>query len=184
MLDNFVAKEMTEDKSAPRAILYTCNSYGLVHEYETWQGVCWVQMLELVVDENQARITARCFFRDIFVASKLRPPGRVSQLQARPTSRSSSRHKNNYHSMALPLQAGLTPMEVAFLCEMEMITVIPRQRLESLNLLSVSPDPASPSNGFMLSQLIFRASTPYLPIVYDCPSTASKLTQTRVPPPF
>ncbi|KAF8861146.1 GINS complex, PSF2 component [Acephala macrosclerotiorum] len=37
--------------------------------------------------------------------------------------------------MALPLQPGLTPMEVAFLCEMEMVTVIPRQRLESLNLL-------------------------------------------------
>ena len=39
--------------------------------------------------------------------------------------------------MALPLQAGLTPMEVAFLCEMEMVTVVPRQRLERLNLLSV-----------------------------------------------
>ncbi|PQE11442.1 hypothetical protein CJF32_00009524 [Rutstroemia sp. NJR-2017a WRK4] len=37
--------------------------------------------------------------------------------------------------MALPLPAGLTPMEVAFLCEMEMVTVIPRQRLESLDLL-------------------------------------------------
>ncbi|KAH8746359.1 hypothetical protein BGZ57DRAFT_836463 [Hyaloscypha finlandica] len=43
--------------------------------------------------------------------------------------------------MALPLQAGLTPMEVAFLCEMEMVTVVPRQRLESLNLLS-GPTPA------------------------------------------
>jgi hypothetical protein len=41
-------------------------------------------------------------------------------------------------TMALPLQAGLTPMEVAFLCEMEMVTVVPRQRLESLNLLGVS----------------------------------------------
>ncbi|TID15706.1 DNA replication complex GINS protein PSF2 [Venturia nashicola] len=38
--------------------------------------------------------------------------------------------------MALPLPPGLTPPEVAFLCEMEMVTVIPRQRLESLNLLS------------------------------------------------
>ncbi|EKD15410.1 uncharacterized protein L3040_001778 [Drepanopeziza brunnea f. sp. 'multigermtubi'] len=37
--------------------------------------------------------------------------------------------------MALPLQPGLTPTEVAFLCEMEMITVVPRQRLESLSLL-------------------------------------------------
>jgi len=39
--------------------------------------------------------------------------------------------------MALPLKAGLTPAEVAFLCEMEMVTVIPRQRLESLELLGV-----------------------------------------------
>ncbi|KIW05162.1 DNA replication complex GINS protein PSF2 [Verruconis gallopava] len=37
--------------------------------------------------------------------------------------------------MALPLPAGLTPPEVAFLCEMELVTVIPRQRLESLQLL-------------------------------------------------
>lgn len=43
--------------------------------------------------------------------------------------------------MALPLQPGLTPMEVAFLCEMELVTVIPRQRLESLNLLG-GPTPA------------------------------------------
>lgn len=47
--------------------------------------------------------------------------------------------------MALPLQPGLTPMEVAFLCEMEMVTVIPRQRLESLNLLGVSIDPTNPA---------------------------------------
>jgi len=40
--------------------------------------------------------------------------------------------------MALPLQPGLAPTEVAFLCEMEMVTVIPRQRLESLSLLGVS----------------------------------------------
>ncbi|EON62711.1 hypothetical protein W97_01935 [Coniosporium apollinis CBS 100218] len=37
--------------------------------------------------------------------------------------------------MALPLPPGLTPPEVAFLCEMELVTVIPRQRLESLELL-------------------------------------------------
>ncbi|KAI1002195.1 hypothetical protein K3495_g6005 [Podosphaera aphanis] len=40
--------------------------------------------------------------------------------------------------MALPLQTGLTPKEVAFLCEMEMITIKPRQRLESLQLLGGS----------------------------------------------
>lgn len=39
--------------------------------------------------------------------------------------------------MALPLPPGLTPAEVAFLCEMELVTVIPRQRLEALELLGV-----------------------------------------------
>lgn len=39
--------------------------------------------------------------------------------------------------MALPLPSGLTPPEVAFLCEMELVTVIPRQRLDALNLLGV-----------------------------------------------
>ncbi|CAK4009717.1 DNA replication complex GINS PSF2 [Lecanosticta acicola] len=37
--------------------------------------------------------------------------------------------------MALPLPPGLTPNEVGFLCEMEMVTVIPRQRLDGLELL-------------------------------------------------
>ena len=41
-------------------------------------------------------------------------------------------------SMALPLPPGLTPNEVGFLCEMEQVTVIPRQRLEALELLGVS----------------------------------------------
>lgn len=39
--------------------------------------------------------------------------------------------------MALPLPPGLTPAEVGFLCEMELVTVIPRQRLEGLELLGV-----------------------------------------------
>ncbi|KAI1277971.1 GINS complex, PSF2 component [Xylaria sp. FL0933] len=38
--------------------------------------------------------------------------------------------------MALPLPTGLVPTEVAFLCEMEMITIVPRQRLESIPILS------------------------------------------------
>ncbi|KAI0161057.1 GINS complex, PSF2 component [Hypoxylon sp. FL1284] len=38
--------------------------------------------------------------------------------------------------MALPLPSGLVPTEVAFLCEMEMVTIVPRQRLESIPLLS------------------------------------------------
>lgn len=40
--------------------------------------------------------------------------------------------------MALPLAPGLTPAEVAFLCEMELVTIIPRQKLEALKLLGVS----------------------------------------------
>jgi hypothetical protein len=40
-------------------------------------------------------------------------------------------------TMALPLPPGLTPSEIAFLCEMELVTVIPRQRLEGLELLGV-----------------------------------------------
>lgn len=40
--------------------------------------------------------------------------------------------------MALPLKQGLMPTEVAFLCEMELVTVIPRQRLTGLSLLGVS----------------------------------------------
>jgi hypothetical protein len=41
-------------------------------------------------------------------------------------------------NMALPQPLGLSPSEIAFLCEMEMVTVIPRQRLEGLELLGVS----------------------------------------------
>ena len=40
--------------------------------------------------------------------------------------------------MAFPLQRGLTPPEIEFLSEMELVTVVPRQRLEGLELLSVS----------------------------------------------
>ncbi len=40
--------------------------------------------------------------------------------------------------MALPLPPGLTLSEVGFLCEIEYVTVILRQRLEGLELLGVS----------------------------------------------
>lgn len=39
--------------------------------------------------------------------------------------------------MALPLPPGLTPPEIAFICEMELVTIVPRQRLEGLELLGV-----------------------------------------------
>ncbi|KAJ2894467.1 hypothetical protein MKZ38_007524 [Zalerion maritima] len=38
--------------------------------------------------------------------------------------------------MALPLPPGLLPSEVNFLCEMELVTVVPRQRLDPIELLS------------------------------------------------
>ncbi|KAF2185615.1 DNA replication complex GINS protein PSF2 [Zopfia rhizophila CBS 207.26] len=46
--------------------------------------------------------------------------------------------------MALPLPPGLTPPEIAFLCEMELVTVISRQRLEGLELLGGPLPPLSP----------------------------------------
>ncbi|KAF1810179.1 DNA replication complex GINS protein PSF2 [Eremomyces bilateralis CBS 781.70] len=46
--------------------------------------------------------------------------------------------------MALPLPPGLTPAEVAFLCEMEMVTIVPRQRLDGLELLGGSIPPLQP----------------------------------------
>lgn len=67
---------------------------------------------------------------------------RALALSTRRDSRQSSRRKSLRHlrppTMALPLPPGLTPSEIAFLCEMELVTVIPRQRLESLDLLGVS----------------------------------------------
>ncbi|KAF2690864.1 DNA replication complex GINS protein PSF2 [Lentithecium fluviatile CBS 122367] len=46
--------------------------------------------------------------------------------------------------MALPLPPGLTPPEIAFLCEMELVTIIPRQRLEALELLGGPLKPLVP----------------------------------------
>ncbi|MCJ1368102.1 DNA replication protein psf2 [Acarospora aff. strigata] len=46
--------------------------------------------------------------------------------------------------MALPLPPGLVPAEIAFLCEMETVTVIPRQRLERLELLGGPTPPLQP----------------------------------------
>ncbi len=40
--------------------------------------------------------------------------------------------------MAFPLPRGITPSEIAFLAEMEMVTIVPRQRLEGLELLGVT----------------------------------------------
>ncbi|KAJ6262401.1 DNA replication complex GINS protein PSF2 [Drechslerella dactyloides] len=45
--------------------------------------------------------------------------------------------------MALPHQH-LTPQEVAFICESELITIVPRQRLDALNLISINTRPLVP----------------------------------------
>ncbi|PVI07787.1 DNA replication complex GINS protein-like protein psf2 [Periconia macrospinosa] len=46
--------------------------------------------------------------------------------------------------MALPLPPGLTPPEIAFICEMELVTIIPRQKLEGLKLLGGPLKPLNP----------------------------------------
>lgn len=42
--------------------------------------------------------------------------------------------------MAFPLPRGIMASEIAFLAEMETVTVVPRQRLEGLELLGVTCD--------------------------------------------
>ncbi|BDD56082.1 DNA replication protein psf2 [Monascus purpureus] len=46
--------------------------------------------------------------------------------------------------MAFPLPRGITPSEIAFLAEMEMVTIMPRQRLEGLELLGGPINPLLP----------------------------------------
>ncbi|KAK6350815.1 DNA replication protein psf2 [Orbilia javanica] len=45
--------------------------------------------------------------------------------------------------MALPHQH-LTPQEVSFICESELVTIVPRQRLGALNLISIDTRPLVP----------------------------------------
>ncbi|KAJ5702754.1 hypothetical protein N7488_010302 [Penicillium malachiteum] len=46
--------------------------------------------------------------------------------------------------MAFPLPRGITPSEIAFLAEMETVTIVPRQRLEGLELLGGPVEPLVP----------------------------------------
>ncbi|KKK17984.1 hypothetical protein P175DRAFT_0462103 [Aspergillus ochraceoroseus IBT 24754] len=46
--------------------------------------------------------------------------------------------------MAFPLQRGITPPEISFLAEMEMVSIVPRQRLEGLELLGGPVEPLIP----------------------------------------
>ncbi|KAE8144785.1 DNA replication complex GINS protein psf2 [Aspergillus avenaceus] len=46
--------------------------------------------------------------------------------------------------MAFPLPRGITPPEISFLAEMEQVTIVPRQRLEGLELLGGPVEPLMP----------------------------------------
>ncbi|ODM16559.1 DNA replication complex GINS protein psf2 [Aspergillus cristatus] len=46
--------------------------------------------------------------------------------------------------MAFPFPRGITPPEIAFLAEMEQVTIVPRQRLEGLKLLGGPVEPLLP----------------------------------------
>ncbi|PYI08171.1 GINS complex, PSF2 component [Aspergillus sclerotiicarbonarius CBS 121057] len=46
--------------------------------------------------------------------------------------------------MAFPLPRGITPSEISFLAEMETVTILPRQRLEGLELLGGPVEPLLP----------------------------------------
>ena len=66
--------------------------------------------------------------------------------------------------MAMRLQPGLTPSEVAFLCEMETVTVIPRQRLEGLQLLGVSESALPQTERFTALYVLFRFAVQPCPL--------------------
>ncbi|EFX05379.1 class 1 alpha-mannosidase [Grosmannia clavigera kw1407] len=53
-------------------------------------------------------------------------------------------------AMALPLPPGITPAEVSFLCEMELVTVVPRQRLDPIHLLGGDTPPLRPPHRAVL----------------------------------
>jgi hypothetical protein len=116
--------------------------------------------------------------------SRLRNPDRVQLLPR------NAKHPTTQFNMALPLQQGLTPTEVAFLCEMEMVTVVPRQRLESLNLLGVSTYPANPtiSSPSLLLTLPFSPQDIFLSTETDFSilgtNTRSETTPPRCSPPL
>ena len=59
-------------------------------------------------------------------------------------------------NMALPLPPGLTPPEIAFLCEMELVTVIPRQRLEGLELLGVGVPLQTPRHDQSHTRIVYN----------------------------
>lgn len=59
--------------------------------------------------------------------------------------------------MAFPLPRGITPPEIAFLAEMEQVNIVPRQRLEGLELLGVSQ--LSPWVALVLSSRVSTVRT-------------------------
>lgn len=63
--------------------------------------------------------------------------------------------------MAFPNLPGLTPPEIAFICEMELVTIVPRQRLERLDLLGVS----GPAPSFSTTERWEHTQRQYLPLL-------------------
>jgi hypothetical protein len=72
--------------------------------------------------------------------------------------------------MALPLPSGLTPSEVSFLCEMELVTVVPRQRLESIDLLTVSASQIASASldADLQHRAQHRPSDHRIEVIYHC----------------
>jgi hypothetical protein len=63
--------------------------------------------------------------------------------------------------MAFPNAPGLTPPEIAFICEMELVTIVPRQRLERLDLLGVS----GPAPGLCTTERWGAPKQLYMPLL-------------------
>ncbi|KAI4213589.1 MAG: hypothetical protein LQ351_003813 [Letrouitia transgressa] len=91
--------------------------------------------------------------------------------------------------MALPLPPGLTPSESAFLCEMEQVTVVPRQRLEGLELLgrqrraNIIPPPWL-STSSLDSILKLETSTPSFSPPPPLPTSSTASSTVPISPPF
>ncbi|KAI4163308.1 MAG: hypothetical protein LQ342_003043 [Letrouitia transgressa] len=91
--------------------------------------------------------------------------------------------------MAHPLPPGLTPPESAFLCEMEQVTVVPRQRLEGLELLgrqrraNIIPPPWL-STASLDSILKFETSSPSFSPPPPLPLSSSTSPTVPISPPF
>lgn len=114
-------------------------------------------------ESEGSQLTLALNFKARLPTSSARP---VFSRNPSPQCDNISEHVFESFTMALPLHPGLTPNEVGFLCEMELVTVIPRQRLDALELLGVSTHtaqehrcwrPFNPTN-YTLNSKIHRAA--------------------------